>query len=149
MKSSPNGPTWCVAVIKAGKWAVAIEKLREQEFKTYAPRIKIRRNVRGKQVRVDEYLFAPYLFIELDARWPGILVTKGISRLLLTSNEKPARVSNVWVQNMKGQEVGGYIDLPKRPRAKKRWNNIGLYQGMSRLERERALLAVLAEAGPV
>jgi transcriptional antiterminator RfaH len=57
---------WYAVHSKPRQEAVAEQHLQNQGFTTYLPRIRVRRQRRGRWVKVDEPLFPRYLFIQCD-----------------------------------------------------------------------------------
>lgn len=61
-----NGARWLAVYCKPRQELVARENLERQGFRTYLPRLQVRRHRRGKWMHAVEVLFPRYLFIRVD-----------------------------------------------------------------------------------
>jgi transcriptional antiterminator RfaH len=109
------------------------------------------RFVRGKKVHTARWLFPRYLFVWIEDQWQRLFSTIGVSTVLM-NGEKPARLPDHWVSDMKSREHNGLIEL-KRSRFKVGQEvqvtgglflgHHGIYQGMTSRQREVILLDAL------
>jgi len=142
---------WGVVTTHPQAEAKAALNLKRQGFETYAPRYldtSIRHGCRIERIR---FLFPRYLFVRIIDRWWSILGTFGVSQLLRTA-DKPAVLSDGWIETMRARETEGVVILPKeRYRRGERvqitsgalQGLFGLYQGMTSQQREVVLLDAL------
>jgi transcriptional antiterminator RfaH len=141
---------WTVAQTESQRERTASVFLAQNGFETYLPRIKKRKLV--------EPLFPGYIFIRIERHWHTINTTIGILRILL-AGECPAMLRNEVVDEIRAREDRrGFIRLPKpthKRGAKVRitrgtfTDHLGIYDGASRKDRERVLLAILGRMVPV
>ena len=129
----------------------ALWHLARQGFKTYAPREKIIRIVRGRKTTCARYIFPRYLFVWIADQWHALFNTIGITKVLMTADQ-PARLPDGWVEGMRSQERNGLLTLPKhRFKIGQRVTittgllagSKGMYQGMTSRQREIVLLETL------
>jgi len=78
---------WYLIHCKPRQEQIALLNLQQQGFKCYLPMLPCEKLRRGKLTRVDEPLFARYLFIQLELglnakSWTPIRSTTGVSRLV-------------------------------------------------------------------
>ena len=125
--------------------------LMRQSFETFLPRIKVRSRV--------QLLFPSYLFVHISERFHPILWCPHVSQLLM-SGDKPARLPESFISELKSRERGGFVRLPRPPAIFREGQRVrivrgsfegqfGVYQGMNGKERERVLLDLLGQAVPV
>jgi transcription antitermination factor NusG len=124
-------------------------------YETYCPRT--RRRSRGKMI--VEPLFAGYIFVRVIENWWTVRWTPGVTKLLMQC-EKPAKLPNEFIDDLRSNERGGFIRLPPRQHPHVRGAQvrvltgqfrglIGLYEGQSSREREIVLLDMLGRKVPV
>lgn len=129
----------------------AITHIERQGFTLYAPKEKIVRISRGKKVHTWRWLFPRYLFVWVEDQWQRLFSTIGVSTVLM-NGEKPARLPDHWVTDMKSREHNGLIEL-KRSRFKIGQEvqvigglfsgHRGIYQSTTSRQREVILLEAL------
>ena len=135
---------WLVAVTRPNFERKASQHLSQQGFEFYLPKIL------NKKTQREILLFPRYIFILAQDAWHKIFYTRGISRVLL-SDEKPAMLPEKEIQRIRGLEKNGFVQWPNQFRAGQKVRIIdgcmqglvGLYQGMSRKDRESVLLSSL------
>lgn len=123
-------------------------RLAEAGFETYQPLTKLR--VCG-EIRMAE-LFPGYLFVRVIEQWYTIRWTQGV-RGVLMSNGRPAHLHDRIVEDLRRNEVGGFVQLKKQPSIISGQSvrvltgqfrgHLGLYEGQSSREREIVLLSLL------
>lgn len=139
---------WAVAQCESQHEHVVRLLLMRQQFETWMPRIKHRGRI--------ALLFPSYLFVRIVDQFYPIMWTPGVIRLLM-AGDKPARLKDEIVDNIRKREVGGFVKLPLPIRQLKvgqkvrvisgSFNgHIGLYQGQTSRDRERVLLELLGQA---
>jgi transcriptional antiterminator RfaH len=108
---------WSVAQLQPapGRDQVALRYLHLAGFETYQPRLRERRIVRGRRVVVQPPLFPGYLFIRIEQQWYAICSTPGVIRLI-RAGDCPARVPDAVINELRGREHNGLIELAKPPR---------------------------------
>jgi len=136
--------TWAVVQTEAMREIAVIALLERLGLSIYFPRIKIRKRITG--------LFPGYLFVQLGAQWYPVLWTPHVIRLLM-AGDRPARLDDAIVAELRRREVGGFVRMPKPPRLHHGQRvkvvrgsfdgQIGIYDGMSGRDRERVLLELL------
>ena len=122
-----------------------------QGFAAYAPREKIIRVSRGRKIAASRWLFPRYIFVYISDTWHALFSTIGVARVLMTG-DKPSRLPERWIKDMKLQEHNGLITLPKHRFKIGQEVHVttgllkgqkGLYQGMTSRQREIVLLETL------
>src|SRR5258707_14950957 len=106
-------PYWSVAMCKSSSENIAAENLKRQDFNFYLPKYLSRV---GKETKI-KILFPRYIFVQIDLQWYAIKNTKGITRLILTNENKPAKIADKIIDNFKAREDSrGLITLPQPPK---------------------------------
>ena len=143
---------WTVAQTKPNAERVAQLNLQRQQFLTYLPVFAMKV---GKVTKI-KVLFPRYIFVQIEQQWHSINSTIGISRLILTNENKPAILSDKIIEGLKAREEKGLIIL--EPKAKfKPGENVkivngpfsgysALYQEMRDSERSRILIELLGRS---
>jgi len=147
-------PYWSVALTKAQLEHTAAENLHRQGFDTYIP--KYSQGV-GKESKI-RLLFPRYIFVLITDRWHCINGTRGVSRLILTTENRPAVVPDKAIDDIKSREVKGLVQLtPKdkfQPGDQVRLEQgsvlmYGVVEGMRDADRVRVLIDLLGRKVPV
>ena len=118
-------------------------------FDTYLPKVRTRRRVVP--------LFPGYIFIRVVDHWHAISRASGVIRLLMTAEEKPAKLPDRIVDGLRDCERKGLVWLKKdlvvgsrvRITAGPFAGHLGLYDGQGPRERERVLLELLGQSVPI
>ena len=96
---------WYVVQTHHKQELLALEQLRRQRFKPYAPKMQTRKG--------ERWLFSGYVFVNFDIRrerWRVINSTRGCRRVMCMDPEKPSRVPTEMILEMMRQEKeGGYV----------------------------------------
>src|SRR3954447_18860266 len=145
-------PYWAVAGIQTSRSDLVEKLLRREGFETYAPK------VRESRKRISP-LFPGYVLVRIVVRWYPVRWTPGVLRVLM-DGERPARLADQVVIDLKSREVRGFFKMPRDPKLPLKGDkvrvltgtfagHVGLYEGMSGAARERVLLDWLGQKVPV
>ena len=146
-------PFWCAAQLEPNRTRLALHLLALQGYETYCPRYRAWRVARARKVEVQSELFPGYAFVLIVAgRWWDARWCPGVVRVVL-AGERPARVPDDVIAEIRGREVAGLVELPPPP-GLKRGDRVrivhgplqglrGLYQGMKPHARCEVLLRLL------
>jgi transcriptional antiterminator RfaH len=146
---------WTVARTVPNRQNFASSELGRRGYEVYSPRIVEHIVRRGRKVAVERSLFVNYIFVVIEARWYDAHWCPGVISLLLGADGTPAKVPPKVIADLKSQEHGGLIVLPRLPpfrpgdpvrvtRGPLRGLR-GLCQGMRPRERVMILMAVLGK----
>jgi transcriptional antiterminator RfaH len=142
---------WAVAQLQPQRQALALHLLEQRQFPVYAPRLRERRIIRGRRVECEVPLFPSYAFIEIKLQWHAARWCPGVIRLVMDGIQ-PARIPDAVIEEIRGRERGGVIELPRRllkPGDRVRLltgpfqGHLAIYAGMSGSERVAVLLQIL------
>lgn len=144
---------WAVAMTKPQSENIAKTNLERQGYEVYLPKYLIRA---GKELKV-RVLFPRYIFVRIVLQWHSVTGTRGITRLIYGTNQKPATISDEVIAAMKAREdKKGYISLPDPPRfiegqkVRIAKNELfGLYCGQLPHDRHRVLVELMGRMVPV
>jgi transcriptional antiterminator RfaH len=146
---------WAAAQLQPQRDGLALHCLRQAGFETYAPRLREPRTAHGRKVTRTPLLFPGYLFVLIELQWHTARWAPGVVRLVM-DGIGPAAVPEVVIEDLKGRETGGLIDLPRPPKFRSGdrvrvlhgplAGHVGLYAGMRPRERVEVLLAILGGA---
>jgi transcriptional antiterminator RfaH len=149
---------WSVVQTEVQRERTAVEHLTRAGFVTYAPRIKVKK--RG--IERTPLLFPTYVFVLIERCWHDARWSPGVVRLLM-DGDRPARLQDRVMDEIRSREVGGYVKLKPPPKARKgervRINGgrfdgfVGVFEGQTTRERQHVLLEMLGawrrvELGP-
>ena len=140
-------PYWTVAVAQTSREDFVQSLLKREGFEVYWPRIRA-----GKKITA---LFPGYLMVRIVVRWYPIRWCPGVLKVLM-AGDRPAKLSDSIVDEIKGREVRGFVKLPKPPGLKNGdavmvksgvfAGRTAIYDGMSGSDRERILLDLLGQS---
>jgi transcriptional antiterminator RfaH len=140
-------PYWAVAVVQTSREDVVQTLLKRDGFETYRPRIRAHKRAAS--------LFPGYLMCRVILRWYPIRWCPGVLRVLM-SGDRPARLPDNIVNEIRGREVKGFVKLPKEPSLQNGQlvmvtkgmfaGRTAIYDGMSGSQRERVLLDLLGQS---
>jgi transcriptional antiterminator RfaH len=143
---------WTAAQLEPNRERFALHMLVRENFIVYAPRLRERRIIRGRREECETPLFPGYVFIQIVLQWSRARWCPGITRLVMDGIQ-PAKVSDAVIEEIRGRERNGAIELPKPRRFKPGdqvrvisgpfGGHIGLYAGMKSHERVAVLLRLL------
>jgi transcription antitermination factor NusG len=141
-------PYWAVAVAQTNREELVQTLLKRDGFDVYRPKIRLSH-------RRSAALFPGYLMVRVVLRWYPIRWCPGVMKLLM-NGDKPARLADAVVDEIKGREVKGFVKLPKEPTLERGQKVIvvrgmfaghtAIYEGMSGTQRERVLLDLLGQS---
>jgi transcriptional antiterminator RfaH len=149
-----GGPYWCAARTEPNREPVAVHFLGLAGYDTYLPRVRERRSRNGRRIVSTPPLFPSYLFVRIEeGRWWTARWSIGIAALVSTSGSTPAKIADRVIDELKGREKGGWVELPEAPRFRPGepvrvtggllMGASGLFAGMRGHERVAVLLACL------
>jgi len=149
---------WSVAQTESARERTAQRWLAQTGFETYLPVIKGKSRARGG-FSLPNPLFPGYLFVRIGTTgWARVENTIGIVGLLRTG-DRPARITDQAIEEIRAREHGGVVHLPERPRwqagdqvligAGAFFGQIGLFDGMSARERVFVLLGLFGRQARV
>jgi transcriptional antiterminator RfaH len=147
---------WTAARIRPRKERLALHCLNVSGFETYVPRTKDRIVRRGRKVSAIAPLFPSYVFILIELQWYGARFALGIANLIM-DGERPAKVPDAVIADLRARERDGLVRLPPPPKAIAAFaagdelrvrsgpftGLYGLYAGMAPRERIFVLLRML------
>jgi transcriptional antiterminator RfaH len=146
---------WVAVRAQPRREALAAHFLGLAGYTVYLPRLRERRTVKGRKVEIRPPLFPGYLFAEVIAGWWAAHWCPATHGLVMSSG-LPLRVPARVLDEIRGRERGGLIELPKPPLARlgsrvrvtqgPLAGHVGLYAGMKPRERVEVLLAILGSS---
>jgi len=121
-------------------------------YQTYYPRLRDRRIRHGRRVELRPALFPGYAFIAVELQWHAARWTAGVLGLIMGAHQ-PAHVPDSVIDEIRGREVGGLIELAPPPALRRDArvrivagpfaNHLAIYAGMKPRERVEILLQLL------
>jgi transcriptional antiterminator RfaH len=88
-------------------------------IRPYLPRIRVRRIAQSRKVSVrTSPLFPCYAFVLIELQWHAARWSPGVLGLVL-DGDRPARVPDKVIAELKRRERNGLIELPPRPSLKR------------------------------
>lgn len=107
---------WCAAQLDAHRIRLALHCLEKIEgYTVYAPRLREIRVVRHRKVEATPLLFPAYVFVLIVEQWWTANYSPGVIRLV-RDGDRPARVPDAIIAELKRRERNGLIELTKQPR---------------------------------
>jgi transcriptional antiterminator RfaH len=107
---------WFVVQTNPGMEKFAAHNLEDQEFRVFFPRV-IQKITRKKSVEIVERpLYAGYLFVRFNpkrAKWRSINGTRGVYRLLGSTDQSVCPLPKGFVEKLKRSSKRGIITLEK------------------------------------
>jgi transcriptional antiterminator RfaH len=120
---------WACARTQPQRERVAQNFLGQFGYETYLPRVRgIRHSHHGRRIETRAPLFPAYIFIAIVSGWWGARWAPGVSSLVMIDGSTPARVPDRVIDELKGREVNGLIDLVK-PRPFRRGDRVRILRG--------------------
>jgi transcriptional antiterminator RfaH len=145
-------PYWCAARLEHRHERYALHCLGVLGYATYFPRLRVRRIRGARKIETAPPLFPGYCFVAIELQWHAARWCPGILGLVM-SGERPVRVPDPVIAEIRSRERHGLVELPKppgpRPGAPVRIlrgpleGQLGLYAGMRAQERVLILLGLL------
>jgi transcriptional antiterminator RfaH len=142
---------WTAAQLEPNRERITLHLLTRENFTVYAPRLRVRRTVRGRREDTEAPLFPGYCFVWIELQWHRARWCPGVVRLIM-EGLRPAKVSDAVIEEIRGRERNGAIELPQRllkPGDRVRLlagpfqGHLAIYAGMSGSERVAVLLQIL------
>jgi transcriptional antiterminator RfaH len=143
---------WCCARLETRREAVAQHFLELAGYAVYIPRVREQRVRRRRRVEVVSPLFPSYAFVLITLQWHAARWAPGTLGLIM-NGERPARVPDAVIDEIRKREVRGAVELPQPlgPRIGDKVKilggpfegHLGIYAGMKPHERVEVLLAML------
>jgi transcriptional antiterminator RfaH len=138
---------WTVAQLVPKRDRLALHCLGLAGFEVYQPRLREYRRGRPK----ESALFPAYAFVIIELQWLAARWCPGVVRLVMDGLQ-PAKVPDAVIEEIRGRERNGAVELPKRrlqygDRVKilagPFRGHLAIYAGMSTHERVAVLLQLL------
>ena len=144
-------PYWAVAVAQPNRERFVQSMLAWKGFESYVPRIL---TAKGRSAP----LFPSYVAVRVTDVWYGLRWSPGVVRVLM-NGERPARLEDSVVEEIRQREEGGFVQLP-REQGLERGQKVrvlhgmfagrtAIYEGMTGSQREKVLLDILGQVVPV
>jgi transcriptional antiterminator RfaH len=145
-------PFWACAQLQPQRERLALHCLTLAGYNVYRPLLRQHRVSRGRRVETTSALFPGYAFVLIELQWHTARWAPGVTRIVL-DGAAPARVPDGVIDEIRGRERGGLVELPRRELARvgervrvtrgPLAGRVGLYAGMKPRERVEVLLAIL------
>jgi transcriptional antiterminator RfaH len=142
---------WTAAQLEPHRERIALHLLARENYTVYAPRLRVRRVIHGRREDREAPLFPGYAFVLITLQWSAARWCPGVRRLVM-DGIRPAKVSDVVIEEIRARERNGAIELSGRrlkPGDSVRLlagpfsGHCAIYAGMTGLERVAVLLRVL------
>jgi transcriptional antiterminator RfaH len=142
---------WTAAQLQPRRERLALHMLLQEHFTVYAPKLRQRRTIRGCREDSESPLFPGYAFVRITLQWHSARWCPGVVRLVMDGLQ-PAKVPEAVIEEIRGRERNGAVELPKRrlqygDRVKilagPFRGHLAIYAGMSAHERVAVLLQIL------
>ena len=128
---------WSAVRLQPHRERLALTELARAGFETYCPRILHRRVAQGRKIETTPLLFPGYVFVLIVAQWHAARWVPGVIGFVM-GGERPARVPDAVIDELKGRERNGIIKLPEKPKPGSRVD----FRSMSACELRLARCAV-------
>jgi transcriptional antiterminator RfaH len=145
---------WCAARLMHRREALALHCLGLAGYLTYCPRLRAQRLSHGRRIEVRPLLFPGYCFVWIELQWHAARWSPGTCGLIM-AGDGPARVPEAVIDEIRGRERDGLVELPKPPGLQHGdairvvhgplQGLCGLYDGMKPRERVAVLLQILGD----
>jgi transcriptional antiterminator RfaH len=150
---------WACAQLEVNRERLALHCLGLAGYQTYLPRIRVRRITQSRKVSVrTSPLFPCYAFVLIELQWHAARWSPGILRLVL-DGDRPARVPDKVIADLKGRERNGLVVLPRPPGLQRGdrvlvksgpfVDRLATYDGQAPRDRVVVLLHMLGSQRPV
>jgi transcriptional antiterminator RfaH len=157
-----QGPKWSAVRLQPHRERLALGELTRAGYDVYCPRILHRRVGKGRKIETHPLLFPGYAFVAIALQWYSAHYVPGVIGLLM-DGERPARVPDAVIDELKSRERNGIITLPKKPAPRVRFQMnerlrihtgplrglFGLYAGMGQRDRIMVLMSILGAERPI
>ena len=132
---------WVVSRLAPKHEALALHCLALAGYEVYLPRLRERRVIRHRKVEITPPLFPGYCFTLIRLQWNAARWAPGTFGLIM-DGDRPAKVAEAVIAEIRSRERGGLIDLPKPPPLR-RGNRVRILHGPF-----RGHLAIFADMKP-
>jgi transcriptional antiterminator RfaH len=105
---------WACARLEPHRERLALHCLGLAGYATYLPRIRERRLSHGRRIEVRPPLFPGYAFFVVEAQWHSARWSVGVLGLIMNGLQ-PAKVSDRVIDEIRGRERNGLIELAPPP----------------------------------
>ncbi len=105
---------WAAVQFHSQRERMATHFLAQAGFTIWLPRIRERTIVLGRRQYVLRPLFPGYLFLWVELQWYAAKTAPGVTRLVMDGST-PARVPDQVIEELRGREKNGVIELPAPP----------------------------------
>jgi transcriptional antiterminator RfaH len=144
---------WACAQLEANRERLALHCLTLRGFEVYLPRLRVKRLTLTRKTSVQApALFPGYAFVLIELQWHAARWSPGILRLVL-DGDRPAKVPDKVIAELKGRERSGLVELPSPPGLRRGdkvritrgifTGQLALFDGMRPHERVAVLLQLL------
>ena len=141
---------WACARTELRREAVAVRYLRLAGYETYLPQLRAQRRVAGRKIEARLPLFPNYCFLAIEGAWHSARWTVGVLSLIM-DGERPARVPDAVIAEIRSRERKGLVELPSRFKRGDAVRilrgpfreQVAIYAGMKAHERVDVLLSLL------
>jgi transcriptional antiterminator RfaH len=144
---------WACAQLEANRERLALHCLGLRGFEVYLPRLRVKRITPARKTSVKApALFPGYAFVLIELQWHAARWSPGILRLVL-DGDRPAKVPDKVIAELKGRERNGLVELPSPPGLRRGdkvritrgifTGQLALFDGMRPHERVAVLLQLL------
>jgi transcriptional antiterminator RfaH len=143
---------WAVSRLALNHERLALHCLGLAGYTVYLPRLRERRISHGRRIEVRPPLFLGYAFVLIELQWHAARWAPGTLGLVM-DGDRPAKVPDVVIAEIRKREVGGLIELPKSPPLRRGdrvrilrgpfCNHLAIFADMKPRERVDVLLRLL------
>jgi transcription antitermination factor NusG len=106
---------WAVARLEWRRDSFGVDSLWRAGFEPYYPRLRETRVRAGRKAAITVPLFAGYVFITIQMQWHAARWAPGVIGLIM-DGEKPGRVPDGVIADLRARERHGVVVLPEQPR---------------------------------
>ena len=155
---------WSAVRLQPYRERLALNELALAGYETYCPRILHRRVAHGRKIETTPLLFPGYAFVAIVMQWYSAHYAPGVIGFVM-GGERPARVPDAMIDELKGRERKGIIKLPEKPKPGSRVDFqlnerlrirtgplrglFGLYAGQAPHDRIMVLMQILGASRPI
>ena len=118
---------WAAVRFEPSRSRLACHCLKERGFVLWVPVTREERVVQGRRQKIVVPLFGNYGFAVIELQWYAIKTCPGVGALVM-NGERPAKVPDRVIVELKGRERDGVIELPK-PRRLRRGDRVKVTEG--------------------
>jgi transcriptional antiterminator RfaH len=119
---------WACAQLEAKRERLALHCLSLRGFEVYLPRLRVKRATPARKTSAAPALFPGYAFVLIELQWHAARWSPGVLRLVL-DGDRPAKVPDRVIIDLKRRERGGLIELPQ-PAGFRRGDTVRITRGV-------------------